>query len=340
MEKKAVILNNIGSIEYKELKDEYIYKPTLQEEIDHGTKVYALQNGEVGDDQIEVEAVLGSICTHEVSLYKGDLTHPRYPMVPGHEAVHRVVKVGKNVTHLKPGDYAACCWYMGQWSRKLIGPAEYAFKLPDNIDDPANWVIEPAASIVNAASYMNILPGDRVLLVGAGFMGLLMIQLIKGYPMSEFVICDVKESSRELAKRVCGNGKVIHPDEVEGEFEKVIECSGSQSGLDLAVKANGMAGEIYLFGWHRHQRTIDFKTQHLKGTRLIHTSPAIDSEKEYSRYWPRTIKLFEAGVFDLKPLISHKYMACDIARAMEDSVKREEGFVKSVFYLEDWKKEK
>lgn len=69
MEKKAIILNEIGSIEYKELKDEYIYKPTAQEEDEHGTKVYALQNGAVGNNDIEVEAVLGSICTHEVSLY-------------------------------------------------------------------------------------------------------------------------------------------------------------------------------------------------------------------------------------------------------------------------------
>ena len=121
------------------------------------------------------------------------------------------------------------------------------------------------------------------------------------------------------------------------EFDKVIECSGSQSGLDLAVSHCGMAGDIYLFGWHRTPRTIDFKTEHLRGHRLIHTSPAIDSEKEYSRYWPKTIKLFEAGVFDLRPLISHKYAAEDIAQAMVDSVKREEGFVKSVFYLEPWK---
>ncbi len=336
MAKKAIILNEIGSIEYKEIKDEYIYKRTLQEEDEHGTKVYALQNGEVGDDEIEVEAVLGSICTHEVSLYKGDLTHPRYPMVPGHEAVHRVVKVGKNVTHLKPGDYAACCWYMGQWSRKLIGPAQFAFKLPDDIGDPANWVIEPAASIVNAVSYMDIKPGDRVLLIGAGFMGLLMIQMIHGYPMSEFVVCDLKESSREKAKE-CGAKIAIHPDQVEGIFDKVIEATGSQAGLDMAVKLCGMAGDIYLYGWHRQTRTIDLKSEHTKGHRLIHTSPAIDSEKEYSRYWPRTIKLFEAGIFDMKPLVSHKYKAEDIKVAMEDSVKREEGFIKSVFYFEDYK---
>ena len=94
------------------------------------------------------------------------------------------------------------------------------------------------------------------------------------------------------------------------------------------------AGEVYLFGWHRTERTVDFKTQHLLGNKLIHTSPALDDGREYSRYWPKTIKLFERGVFDLSLLISHKYKAEDIKQAFVDSVKREEGFVKSVIYFE------
>ncbi len=331
---KAIILEELGNVTYRDVKDSDVYMPTDEEDIEHGTEMYSLSvDRDPEEGEIVVEAVLGAICTHEVSLYKGDLTHPRYPMIPGHEAVHRVLKVGKGVTHLKPGDYCACCWYMGQWSRRLVGPARYAFKLPDNIGDPANWVIEPAASIVNAVSYMDLKPADRVLLVGAGFMGLLMIQLIKGYPFSEFVVCDVKESSRALAVK-CGAQIVCKPEEVKGEFNKVIDCTGSQSGLDLAVKSCAKAGDIYLFGWHRTARTIDLKTQHLKGNRLIHTSPALDDGRDYSRYWPKTIKLFERGIFDLSILISHKYKAEDIKQAFVDSVKREEGFVKSVIYFE------
>lgn len=337
---KAVILENLGKVSYREVKDSDVYMPTKQEMIEHGTNMYSLAlDREPNENEIVVEAILASMCTHEVSLYKGDLTHPKYPMIPGHEAVHRVLKVGKGVTHLKPGDYCACCWYMGQWSKRLVGPAEFAYKLPDNIGDPANWVIEPAASIVNAVSYMNLKPADRVLLVGAGFMGLLMIQLIKGYPFSQFVVCDIKESSRELAKK-CGAKVVCTPDEVEGEFDKVIECTGSQGGLDLAVSHSGMAGEIYLFGWHRQARTVDFKTQHLRGTVMVNTSPAIDDGREYSRYWPKTIKLFEEGVFDLSVLISHKYTTDEVEQFFVDSVKREEGFVKSVMYLEDYNKNK
>ena len=109
---KAIIIEKIGDITYREVQPSDVYMPTDEEDIEHGTEMYSLSlDRDPEPDEIVVEAVLGSICTHEVSLYKGDLTHPRYPMVPGHEAVHRVIKVGKNVTHLKAGDYCACCWY-------------------------------------------------------------------------------------------------------------------------------------------------------------------------------------------------------------------------------------
>ena len=48
-----------------------------------------------------------------------------------------------------------------------------------------------------------------------------------------------------------------------------------------------------------------------------------------------TIDMFKSGVFDLSRLMSHKYEAADIARCMQDSVERRDGFVKSAFYLTD-----
>ncbi len=336
----AVILERPGEIDYREVRESDVYKPTPEEEIAHGTKVVTRQLGDPGPDEVETRAILGAVCTHEVSLYLGDLTHPRYPMIPGHEAVHVVTRVGKNVRHLKEGDYAACCWYMGQWSEKVIGPAATAYKLPDRIDDPANWVIEPAASVVNALCYMDIKPGAKVLLIGAGFMGLLITQLLHGYPLQEFVAADLKPFNLQKA-RECGAYEVIRPLEdgslegyEPGHFDAVIECTGSQSGLDTAVRMAGMAGGIYLFGWHRKPRVLDFRLGHLRGQRLIHTSPAIDEGRAYERYWPTTIRLFERGAFDLSKLMTHKYRAGDIKRCMEDSVARKDGFLKSAFYLQ------
>ena len=262
-------------------------------------------------------------------------------MVPGHEAVHQVTRAGKGVTHLKEGDYVAACWYMGQWSERVIGPADVAYRLPDHMDDFANWIVEPAASIVNATWHMNIRPGDRVLLIGTGFMGLLMTQLVSRYPLAEFVAVDVKPFSCQKAKE-CGAWETILLDGAgmeklrsrgSGSFDAVIECSGTQSGLDLAVESCGMAGDIYMFGWHRKLRTVDLKLGHLRGQRLIHTSPALDTGRAYERFWPKTIAMMQAGVFDLSKLMSHKYQAEDIARCMADSVERKDGFIKSCFYF-------
>ncbi len=196
---KAVILEKVGLMNYRDILPEDVYKPSPEEEDLHGTKVLARQSGEPDKGEIEVEAVCGAICTHEVSLFNGDLTHPKYPMIPGHEAVHRVLRVGDGVTNVREGDFVSCCWYMGQWSQKLIGPADSAFLLPEKLDDPAYWIIEPAASIVNAAAMMTLRPGDKVLLIGTGFMGLLMTQLISRYPLAEFVAVDMKPTSSSLA---------------------------------------------------------------------------------------------------------------------------------------------
>lgn len=336
---RCIVLEEIGKISCQEIRDEFIYKPTREEEIAHGTRVVTRQNGDPGEGEIEVEALMGAVCTHEVSLYLGDLTHPRYPMIPGHEAVHRVTRVGKGVTHVKEGDYVAACWYMGQWSQKVIGPANVAHRLPVQPgDELEKWIVEPAASIVNAMSYMDIKPGSKVLLIGAGFMGQLMIQLMHGYPMTEFVVSDPKPFSREMALR-SGAFTVVdplsEPEELSGHtlYDSVIECSGTQAGLDTAISLSGMASSIYLFGWHRKQRTVDFKLGHLRGQKFFHTSPAIDDGREYERYWPTTIRLIERGAFNIAPLVTHRYQADDIRRAMDDSVTRENGFLKSVIHF-------
>lgn len=341
---KSVILERIGEISWRDMLPSDDVQPTRQEEIDHGTRVVTRHFGDPGPGEIETRAVCGAVCTHEVSLFKGDLTHPSYPMIPGHEAVHQVTRVGKGVTHLKEGDYCAACWYMGQWSERVIGPAAVAHKLPDHMEDFADWIVEPVASIVNAGQYIDIRPGMRVLLIGAGFMGLLMTQMLRGYPMAEFVCADIKPSSIALAAQCgawetvltgCGEGDARMRAFGSGHFDAVIECTGSQSGLDLAVDMCGMAGSIYLFGWHRAARTLDLKLGHLRGQKILHTSPATDTGRMYERYWPMTIDMMRAGVFNLRPLISHRYEAADIRRCMNESTLRADGFVKSVFYLSD-----
>lgn len=340
---KGIVLEKDRSITYREFLPEEYYKPTAEEEAFHGCNFVTRYYGDPGEGEIEVQALCGAFCTHEVSVYKGDLTYPSYPRIMGHEAVHVVKRVGKGVTHVKEGDFVSCCWYHGQWANNIIGPAKTAYLLPEKLDDPANWIIEPAASIVNAVSMMTILPGERVLLIGAGFMGLMMIQLMSGYPMAEFTVADMKQENLDLAKKFGAYETVNIAEDAgketmarynPGHFDVVIDCTGSQGGLDEAVRLCGDAGKIYLFGWHRTQRTIDFKVGHLRGQTIMHTSPGADTGRAYERHWATTIELFKRGKIDLHPLITHRYRTDEVKRAMDESCVRGDGFIKSVIYLD------
>lgn len=339
---KGIVLEKPGVIAYREFRPEEYYKPTAEEEAFHGCNFVTKYYGDPGEGEIEVKALCGAFCTHEVSVYKGDLTYPTYPRIMGHEAVHVVTRVGKGVTHVKEGDFVSCCWYHGQWADRIIGPAKTAYLLPEKLDDPAHWIIEPAASIVNAVSMMKILPGDRVLLIGVGFMGLMMVQLLSGYPMAEFTVADMKQDNLLLAKQFGAfetidisteEGRAALEAYEPGHFNVVIDCSGTQGGLDEAVRQCGDAGNIYLFGWHRKSRTIDLKVGHLRGQNILNTSPGADFGRAYERHWATTIELFKRGKIDLRPLITHRYTTEEVVRGMEESCIRGDGFIKSVIYL-------
>jgi len=336
---KAILFTGVGKSEYREVDPGELYFPTAEEQEKHGVTVIARQFEEPGEGEIEVEAIAGAVCTHEASIFTGELTVPYFPMIPGHEAVHRVIRVGKGVKGFKEGDLVSCCWYMGQWSKRITGPAELVYHLPEKVNDPACWMVEPVASIVNAVTYFDIKPGDRVLVIGAGFMGLLMVQMLSHYPLGDLVVVEIKKFNCDLAKK-CGATEVVNISDSnkfnradyirQNLYDIVVECSGTQDGLNTAIELCNMAGSIYLFGWHRKPRMIDLKLGHLRGQKIIHTSPALDSGKPYERHWPIAIRLMEIGVFDLKPLITHRYKAEDIQTAMKETASKQGNFIKSV----------
>lgn len=343
MIKKAIYFLDINKSKYSEIDESVYYYPSEYEQEKYGVKTISRPIGDPREGEIQVEAIVGGICTHEVSIFNGELPVPKFPLIPGHEAVHRVVKPGKGVTGFKEGDLVSCCWYIGQWSRVVNGPVSGVFHLPSDMMDPFAWIIEPAASIVNAASYFDIQPGNRVLMIGAGFMGLMMVQLLSHYPLTELVVSETRNFNREFAAGY-GATEILNPLSSSGigrieefiakPFDLVVECSGTQPGLDTAIRLCKAGGTIALFGWHRKPRTVDLCTGHLRGHRLLNTSPGIDTGKEYQRHWQTTIQLIQKGVFNLSPLITHIYNAEDIQRAMEDSMVRAEGFIKSAVRFE------
>src|SRR5690554_311881 len=130
--------------------------------------------------QIEVKAV--GVCAWDSYLYQG-ISSPRpLPYRLGHEAVGIIRKVGSDVKNFKPGDKVFCASGSNDMMAEAINLREECIaRIPDDVEDYAKWVLEPTVCVVNLLHKTQIEPGDSVVLVGAGYMGLLTLQgLIKG----------------------------------------------------------------------------------------------------------------------------------------------------------------
>ncbi|MBD3420874.1 MAG: zinc-binding dehydrogenase [Chitinivibrionales bacterium] len=305
--------------------------------------VAEIREVDVGDpkaDEIQVKCIANGICMGEVSLFTGMETH-RFPLplVPGHEGIGRVTRIGSEVTEVKEGDYVVC----RQWATLMNVKAGGAVRFAKRPADPSIAVAEPVDCVVGALYSFEIMPGDRVLLMGAGFMGLLNVQGLRACPIAELVVTDVKQPNLDLAAEF-GATKVINTALAEGreeldsyrerKFDLVIEAAGVEPTLKLAGQLTRVGGRIGLFAWHHTPRPLDLGEWHMGGYKVLNASPMISTDRAVSTM-ERAVRLIECGTFDLSKLITHRHHYTRVQEAMELAVDRRAGYIKGVLLFDE-----
>ncbi len=288
--------------------------------------------------QVQIRVLANGICMMEVVQYAG-IEPMDYPGHAGHEGIGIVQKVGKNVKTLKEGDYVqAFKWSTleNRWEGQLR-----PFVPPP--DDPAAYLTEPPSCVVTAWREYGIDPGDRVLVIGAGYMGLLNVQMLAHSPIAELVVADVKELNLKLAAQM-GATETIHAGTPEGDarlqeleakpFDLVVEAAGVESCLQQAGSLTRAGGRIGVFSWHHEPRTIDFGQYHVKGLKVMNVGPRIGTDWSGSAFH-RAIALMNAGTIDQHQLITHRHHFTDVEEAMTLALERPEGYIKGVLTFDD-----
>lgn len=299
---------------------------------------------ELGDptpDEVQVALQVTGLCAYDLALFQGILpSYLSFPFLHGHEGVGIVVKVGANVTGLHTGDSVAL---MGNTS-KLFGrhanvPAAFAAKIPSPGRAPELWLAEPVACVVNGLAWSQLRPGDRVAVIGTGFMGLLLIQGLRYSLCAEVVAIDIDEHRLQLAGQF-GTAELINPQTEAGQmrlaelksapFDVVIESAGTQPALDLSYRLVRPGGVLNIFASHRGSttRSVDLYEWHHKGLCVYNTSPKI--EPDFARVFQRTIPLLARKVFDLEPLITHRAAPQDAQELFELALARRDNYLKGV----------
>ncbi|KAM0485226.1 hypothetical protein ACHAPX_001210 [Trichoderma viride] len=195
------------------------------------------------------------------------------PMVLGHESAGTIVEVGSAVKHLKAGDrvalepgypcrrctfcragkynlcpdmvFAATPPYHGTLTGLWAAPADFCYKLPENVSLQEGALIEPLAVAVHIVKQAQILPGQSVVVMGAGPVGLLCAAVAKSYGASKVVSVDIVQSKLDFAKSFCSTHTYVSQRISPEENAKAIkELADLPIGADAVIDASGAEPSI------------------------------------------------------------------------------------------------
>ncbi|MCY3870404.1 MAG: zinc-binding dehydrogenase [Gemmatimonadetes bacterium] len=307
---------------------------TLRYLDDGSIELFEREVSDPGENEVQIEGGACGICSWDVVTAKlGNQMHPMAP--PGHEGVGYVAKIGAGVTDFKEGDRVAG----GGFANIRNLSAQRVFKIPESDLPDEYWIVEPVSCAVTGIDHCQIQPGNRIVVVGCGFMGLLILQGLLRYPLDDLIVLDIVQSRLDLAQQL-GVGEVYNTAEVDlqdlsrelksREIDVVVDTSGSQAGLDLSTDIVKRGGRINLFGWLKGQTaSFDPTKWHLGGFTVVNSAPA---SKLRDTFGP-AIRLIHKGIIDLKPLVTHTAMLEDYPALMGQILAGDESYIKGVVTL-------
>ena len=289
--------------------------------------------------EVLVRVAACGICGSDVHGYDGSSGRRIPPIVMGHEASGRVAAVGHGVTAFSEGDrvtvdstiYCGACSFClrgevnlcdnrqvlgvscsdyrraGAFAEYIVVPSRILYRVPENLPFAEAAMIEAAAVAVHAVSLTRVAPNSTALVIGAGTIGLLILQALRAAGCSRVLVADIDRSHLKLAEKagatavLCATG----PDLVA----EVLRFAGS-AGVDVAVEAVGKnetvntaiecvrkGGSVTLVGNISPEVTIPLQKV---VSRQIRLQGSCASAGEY----PRAIELLVSGAIDVKSLIS------------------------------------
>ncbi len=308
---------------------------------------------EPGPDEILVKTKAVGICGSDVHYYVEGRIGPyivNEPLILGHETSGEVARVGKNVTHLKEGDRVAlepgvpcgCTDFVkrglynlcpsikffatppihGTFAEYFTHDANFAFKLPDNVSFEEGAMCEPLSVGIHAARQGSIGLGSRVLITGAGPIGLVNTLTAKAAGAGVIIVVETHKNRSTMAKE-CGATHIIESFDKKQILEQVlqitdgagvdvvIECSGAGSAAQVSVEALKPGGTIVFVGlFSQLEVPMDLNA-------ITQKELTFKGVFRYRNTYPTAIDLISSGQINVKPLITKRFGWQQVKDAMD-----------------------
>jgi threonine dehydrogenase-like Zn-dependent dehydrogenase len=222
-------------------------------------------------------------------------------------------------------------------ARHALRPRAKVSAIPEaSLITPERWIVEPVACVVNGIQFAGITPGCSVALVGAGYMGLLMLQLLRRTLAGRVTVFEPDERRLGMA-RVFGAGmggwEYVAPEPGEPvlgarSYDVVIETAGNRGALELAFALAKPFAVIENFAWHHHRYDFDLDAWHTNGWRILNIQPQMNPD--FDALFPAGIALMESGAVTNDGLVTHEAPLERAEDVYAASLDRTGGYIKGV----------
>ena len=280
------------------------------------------------------------------------------PMILGHESSGIVEALGDGVTSLRPGDrialepgvpcrrcavcksgrYNLCAEVRffatppvdGSMATYVTHPADFCYRLPDHVSLDEGAMMEPLSVGIHACRRGGVSMGDRVLVMGAGPIGLVTVLAARAAGASVIALSDPRTDRLGLARQVGADlvtsaaGPGLVPELVDragGMFDASVDCSGAEAAVRVAMNATRSGGKVVLVGLGADEMTLPIVESATREVDLLGIF-------RYCNAYPAALELIASGRVDVKPIVTHRFSMTRVSEAFDVARTGRDGAVK------------
>lgn len=309
--------------------------------------VQEVEKPQIGDNDVLLRVRACAICGSDIRILHSGNKRVKFPAIIGHEISGDIVEVGKNVTKFKTGDriamgadvpcgecafceagignncqinYAIGYQFQGGFAEYMplnkttvdYGPVH---KIPAHMSYEEGALAEPLACVLNALELSPIHLGDTVVVIGAGPVGCMMVNVIKKMGPAKIILVQRSRHRLEMAK------KTVHAD--------VFVCSSEEDSVKRVLdETNGLGADVVItacpspeaqqdaIGMAKNRAVINFfgglpkeKENVVLNTNMIHYKELFitGAHGAMPRHHQKAVDLIANGTIDVKPYLTQSF---------------------------------
>jgi 2-desacetyl-2-hydroxyethyl bacteriochlorophyllide A dehydrogenase len=277
--------------------------------------------------QVVVRVECCGICGTDLHILAGEFPPTPYPITPGHEFAGTVVARGADVkpdlpigarVAVDPSLYCGYCrkcragrdnlcenWAAigdtvdGAFAEFVAVPAVNAYLLPDHLDGQYGAMAEPLACAVHGMRRLGLVFGEPTVVIGAGTMGLMMLQLLLHTGAGPVAVVDRVSERLEVARKLGAAQAVTDAAALDGaRFGVAVDATGAPAAIEAAIGLLDRGGRMLVFGVSPAEAAI-----RVSPFRVYNDEITITGSMAILRSFGQAVDLLASGAVDPRPLL-------------------------------------